>query len=101
MKTSFDSIARTAFICLILSGIMIVGVFAFQYFFHEEEKLTRLYSTNLTYATDEVIGSDWFRRVDLAPFTASVINTLNTNKSIAPLVNRTDRLREMIKDMRK
>ena len=67
---------------------------------YEENKLTRLYSTNLTYATDEVISSDWFRRVDLAPFTASVINTLNTNKSIAPLINRTDRLREMISNHR-
>jgi len=62
--------------------------------------LTRVYTTNLTYAPEEIVNAAWFRRVDLAPFTASVINNLNLNTSIADIVTSTGRLTEMIKELR-
>ena len=64
---------------------------------YDEGSLTRVYSTNLTYLPDEILKKPWFKHVDMSPFAAEVINELNMNHSIEPILNATDRLTAHIK----
>ena len=59
---------------------------------HDEGQLTRVYSTNLTYVPQTILDKPWFKHVDMSPFAAEVINNLNMNRSIEPILDATDRL---------
>ena len=59
---------------------------------YDDGLLTRVYSTNLTYVPEEIIAKPWFKHVDMSPFAAEVINNLNMNRSIEPILNATGRL---------
>jgi ribose-phosphate pyrophosphokinase len=59
---------------------------------YERGLLTRLYSTNLTYVPQEIVDKPWFSRVDMSPFAAEIVNALNMNKSIEPVMDATMRL---------
>jgi len=62
---------------------------------YDEGLLTRLYSTNLTYVPSEIIGTAWFKHVDMSPFAAEIVNCLNTNRSIEPIMDATARLKQL------
>ncbi|MCL2168465.1 MAG: ribose-phosphate pyrophosphokinase [Defluviitaleaceae bacterium] len=62
---------------------------------YDEGSLTRLYSTNLTYIPETIIEKPWLTHVDMSPFAAEIINTLNMNSSIEPVMNATARIKEM------
>jgi len=67
------------------------GVDAYQEL-HDKGMLTRVYSTNLTYVPDDIIAKPWFKYVDMSPFAAEIVNNLNMNRSIEPLLDATSRL---------
>jgi len=67
------------------------GVAAYQEL-HDKGMLTRVYSTNLTYVPDDIIAKPWFKYVDMSPFAAEIVNNLNMNRSIEPLLDATSRL---------
>jgi ribose-phosphate pyrophosphokinase len=46
----------------------------------------KIYSTNLSYIPDEVKNYEWFTEVDCSEFIATIIDTLNRNESISPLL---------------
>lgn len=54
---------------------------------YEEGKLTKLYSTNLSYIPEEAKNAPWFVEVDLSKYLAKIINTLNHDQSISPLLD--------------
>lgn len=64
---------------------------------YEEGKLTRLYTTNLSYVPEEVKQKPWFVEVDLTKFIAKIINTLSFDHSISPLLDATVRTQQLIK----
>ena len=64
---------------------------------YDEGILTRVYSTNLTYVPDRISQEPWFKHVDMSPFAAEVINNLNMNRSIEPILDATDRLSEHLR----
>lgn len=64
--------------------------------FYEEGLIDRVYSTNLTYIPKEVRESQWFKEVDMSKFLASIINNLNYDKSIAPLLDATSGIKELL-----
>lgn len=64
--------------------------------FYEEGLIDRVYSTNLTYIPKEVREAQWFREVDMSKFLASIINNLNYDKSIAPLLDATSGIKELL-----
>ncbi|MGV8982989.1 ribose-phosphate pyrophosphokinase [Clostridium sp.] len=64
--------------------------------FYEEGLIERIYSTNLTYIPKEVKEAKWFREVDMSGFIASVINNLNYDKSIAPLLDATKGIKDLL-----
>jgi len=66
---------------------------------HDEGQLTRVYSTNLTYLPENVLNKPWFKSVDISPFAAEVINNLNMNRSIEPILDATHRLSQHIEHL--
>ncbi|MBQ0092861.1 MAG: ribose-phosphate pyrophosphokinase [Clostridiales bacterium] len=64
---------------------------------YEEGKLTRLYTTNLTYIPESYYDRPWLVRVDLSRFIAKIANTLNNDESISPLLECTSRIRRLLK----
>ena len=75
---------------------------------YEEGKLTKLYTTNLSYAPAELKSRPWLVEVDMSRFLARIIDTMNKDKSISSLLdasklikdllNNTDMLKKPIED---
>jgi len=61
---------------------------------YDKELLDKVYSTNLTYVPNELIAKPWFKHVDMSPFAAEIINNLNMNRSIEPLLDATGRIKQ-------
>jgi len=68
---------------------------------YAEGKLTKLYTTNLSYVPDEVKSKPWFVEVDLSKFIAKIINTLSFDHSISSLLDATVRTQQLIKNYEK
>lgn len=64
---------------------------------YEEGKLTRVYTTNLSYIPESYHDRPWLVRADLSKFIAKVANTLNNDESISPLLECTARIRRLLK----
>lgn len=64
--------------------------------YYEEGLIERVYSTNLTYIPDEVKSKPWFREVDMSHFIAEVMNNLNLDESIAPLLDATESIHKLL-----
>ncbi len=64
---------------------------------YEEGKLTKIYSTNLSYVPESIKQRPWFVEVDLSKFMAKIINTLNHDDSISPLLDSTQRIKRLLK----
>ena len=76
------------------------GTDKFQHFY-EKGLFDRVYSTNLTHVPDNIAEHEWFKLVDMSSYLASVIDLLNYDRSIEPLIDATDSLRDMIQSFRK
>lgn len=63
---------------------------------YKEGIIKRVYSTNLTYIPEEVRKAPWFKEVDMSTFIAQIINMLNCNKSIAPYLDATKGIKELL-----
>jgi ribose-phosphate pyrophosphokinase len=64
--------------------------------FYEAGLIDKVYSTNLTYIPKEVKEAKWFCEVDMSRFIASIINNLNYDKSIAPLLDATKGIKDLL-----
>ncbi len=65
---------------------------------YEEGRLTKLYTTNLSYIPEDFKKRPWFVEVDLSKFIAKIINTLSHDESISPLLDATTRIRRLLKN---
>lgn len=65
--------------------------------YYKQGLLDRVYSTNLSYVPEEIKSAEWYREVDMAGFTANVIETLNQDSSISPLLDSTKLIRRLLK----
>ena len=64
--------------------------------YYNDGIISRVYSTNLTYAPQELLDSEWFMSVDLSDFLSKIINRLNKGKSISPLMDATAVIRDLL-----
>ncbi|MGH4119691.1 ribose-phosphate pyrophosphokinase [Clostridium sp.] len=64
--------------------------------FYEEGLIEKIYSTNLTYLPKEVREAKWFREADMSQFIANIIDNLNYDRSIAPLLDVTSRIKNLL-----
>ena len=52
---------------------------------YEEGRLTKIYTTNLSYIPQEIRERPWLCVVDLSKYVAKIVNTLNHDDSISSL----------------
>jgi ribose-phosphate pyrophosphokinase len=64
--------------------------------FYDEGMIKRVYSTNLTFIPQHVKDAEWFREVDMSFFISRILNKLNYNRSIAPYLDATRVLAELL-----
>ena len=58
--------------------------------------IKRIYSTNLSYVPEEIKNMPWFAQVDMSEFLALLIDKLNYDESIAPLLDTTGATKNLI-----
>lgn len=61
---------------------------------------TRVYATNLTYRKEELKKSPWYRDVDMSKFIAYLIDTLNHDQSISPLIDPSEKIKALLNKQR-
>lgn len=64
--------------------------------FYKNGLIDRVYSTNLTYVSPEVRTAEWFKEVDMSEFLSTIIDYINCDKSISPLVDATEGIKQLI-----
>lgn len=56
----------------------------------------KVFSTNLSYLPENLITKEWFSHVDVSGYLARVIDNLNYDRSIEPLLNTAGELRDIL-----
>jgi len=69
--------------------------------YYEKGLFDRVYSTNLTYVSDEIKACPWLKLVDMSRYMAQIIQALNHSRSIKPLIDATEKLKTAIQEYRK
>lgn len=64
---------------------------------YENGMIDRVYSTNLTYLPQEVKQAKWFKEVDMSDFIANLIDYINIDRSISPLIDATRSIQKRVK----
>ncbi len=65
--------------------------------FYEMGFIDKIYSTNLTYIPQKIKECEWFCEVDMSEFMAKIIDFLNRDKSIVPLLDATESIKKLMK----
>jgi ribose-phosphate pyrophosphokinase len=63
---------------------------------YDEGLFTAVVGTNLTYINPKLNQTKWFLCADLSKYIAYIIAACNQNKSVSPLLNSADRIKELI-----
>lgn len=88
--------AKKIYMC-VTYGLFSEGLEAFDRAY-EEGILDQLFTTNLTYISDELKSRPYYTNVDLSRYVALIINTLNHDTSINEIVDPVKKIHEIIKD---
>lgn len=64
--------------------------------YYNEGLFNKVYSTNLTYIPEDVRNKEWFVEVDMSQLIGEVINSLNYDRSIAHMVDATNKIKKMM-----
>lgn len=67
---------------------------------YEEGLINRVYATNLTYRTPELLAAPWFLDVDVSKFLAHFIDCLNRNESISALLDNSAKITKLLEQVR-
>jgi ribose-phosphate pyrophosphokinase len=65
--------------------------------YYEKGIIDKVLSTNLAYLPKEVLGKEWFAEVDVSEFLADIIDNINRDKSIEPLIDDVTKIKEIMK----
>lgn len=68
---------------------------------YKNKLFNKIYSTNLSYIPEKFKNFEWFGEVDCSEFIAVIINTLNSDQSIAHLLKGNDKLIALIDEKKK
>ena len=61
---------------------------------YDEGLFTRLYTTNLSYVSEEALSKPWLKQVDCSEYVAKIINTFYRGKSVAPILEYKSKILE-------
>ncbi|RQD71675.1 MAG: ribose-phosphate pyrophosphokinase [Halanaerobium sp. MSAO_Bac5] len=64
--------------------------------YYEKGYIQKLFSTNLTYIPQEFKDADWFEEVDMSRLIAHLIDTVNYDDSVSPLLDATDKIKGIL-----
>ncbi len=67
--------------------------------YHEEGLLDQVFATNLTFVPEEIKSKPWYSEVNMAGFASNVIETLNMDASVAPLLDSTKLIRKLVEEV--
>lgn len=83
--------------CFSTFGLFTKGLEKFDQYY-EEGIIYRIFTTNLTYQTPELLQKEWYVNTDMSKYIALIIDTLNHDSSISPLLNPMDRIKNRIEE---
>jgi len=63
-----------------------------------ESYIKKLFSTNLTYVPQKFKDSDWFEEVDMSKLISLLIDTVNYDDSVSPILDATNKIKSFIED---
>lgn len=63
---------------------------------YEEGSITKVFATNLTYRTPELLAAPWFCDVNMAKFVALIIDAINHDASLSSLMDPTEKIRKLL-----
>lgn len=64
--------------------------------YYEKGYIKKLFSTNLTYVPQKFKDAEWFAEVDMSKLISYLIDTVNYDESISPLLDATDKIKNII-----
>lgn len=88
--------AKKIYMC-VTYGLFSEGLYSFDKAY-DDGVLDQLFTTNLTYISQELMSKPYYRKVDLSKYAALIINTLNHDTSINEIVDPVKKLQELIKE---
>lgn len=68
---------------------------------YEDGVISRIYTTNLVYASEELKSKPYYTSVDLSKYISLIINTLNHDTSVNDILDPTTRIQELLAEIKK
>ncbi len=85
--------------CLAPFGLFTDGLKVFDDLY-AEGVIKAVLCTNLIYRTPELLSRSWYVDVDMVPYVARIIDAINMDESVYDLINSTQRIEEVTKQIR-
>ena len=63
---------------------------------YEEGLITKIFSTNMVYRTEELKKRPWFGEVDMSKYISYIIDTVNYDKSLSELLDPANRIKKFL-----
>lgn len=86
--------ARRIFICTTF-GLFVDGLANFDKAY-KEGLFDKLFTTNLTYHTPELLSREWYVDVDMAKYISYIVDTLNHDSSVSGLLNPAQKIHNLL-----
>lgn len=64
--------------------------------YYENGYITKLFSTNLTYVPQKFKDADWFEEVDMSKLISLLIDTVNYDDSVSPILDATNKIKNIL-----
>ena len=94
-----DRKARRVFVCTTF-GLFTDGFEKFDEFY-EKEYIYKVITTNLNYRNPEIFTKPYYVEADMSKFTASIMDSLNHDISIEPIISPTGKIQKLLKRIQK
>ena len=65
---------------------------------YNKKILNKVYATNASYLNQDIKSAPWFVEVDVCPLLGRIIDTLNKNESLSPIINSEERLQKLLSE---
>ena len=94
-----DRKARRVFVCTTF-GLFTDGFEKFDEFY-EKEYIYKVITTNLNYRDPELLTKPYYVEADMTKFTASIMDSLNHDISLEPIISPTRKIQKLLKKIQK
>ncbi len=64
--------------------------------YYQDGMFSAIFTTNTVYQTNELLSKPWYRSVEMSKFIAYLIDYLNSDKSISPLLSPNNKIKTML-----